>query len=250
MFALDLTLPSPAENLAMDEALLDGAEAGNIDETLRFWEPREHFVVVGYANRVSTEVNKEFCAANRIPINRRCTGGGTVLQGPGVLNYSVILRADATSQCATIQTANTFVMERNRSAVLAALQKTSASCAHIKPDVKVEGHTDLAFNGRKFSGNAQRRRRKYLLFHGSFLLTADLAKIEAALRMPSKQPNYRAGRTHGDFLTNLSVPVAELKMALKSGWSADMPFKPSSSHFPPKALVQRYENDQWNLKFP
>ena len=57
MNLLDLTLPSPAENLALDEALLDAAETGNSNETLRFWESPTPFVVVGYANKIQTEVN-------------------------------------------------------------------------------------------------------------------------------------------------------------------------------------------------
>ena len=44
---MDLTLPSPAENLALDEALLEEAEAtGRPTETLRFWEPARPMVVV------------------------------------------------------------------------------------------------------------------------------------------------------------------------------------------------------------
>src|SRR5215203_5375001 len=85
----DLTLPTPAENLACDEALLDAC-TGRM-ELLRFWEARDYFVVLGYANKVATEVNFSFCKQNKIPILRRCTGGGTVLQGPGCLNYSLIL---------------------------------------------------------------------------------------------------------------------------------------------------------------
>ena len=89
---LDLTLPSPAENLACDEALLDWCENGKGDEVLRFWEPREHFVVVGYANKIANEVNVAACEKRGIPILRRCSGGGTVLQGPGCLNYTLVLR--------------------------------------------------------------------------------------------------------------------------------------------------------------
>ena len=53
MLRLELSLPTPAENLAADEALLDWCEAGHCAETLVFWEPREPFVVVGYANKVA-----------------------------------------------------------------------------------------------------------------------------------------------------------------------------------------------------
>ena len=49
MTFLDLTLPTPAENLAGDEALLDWFEENGGDGVLRFWEPANYFVVVGYA---------------------------------------------------------------------------------------------------------------------------------------------------------------------------------------------------------
>ena len=71
MKLLNLQLPSPAENLAADEVLLDDSEAGHGAETLVFWEPRETFVVVGYANKVATEVNVAACAAKGIPIFRQ-----------------------------------------------------------------------------------------------------------------------------------------------------------------------------------
>src|ERR1039458_9324222 len=90
----DLTLGTPEENLACDEVLLDLCEAGASDELLRWWTPPQYFVVVGYANKADIEVNLAFCRQFNIPVLRRCTGGGTVLQGPGVLNYSLILRID------------------------------------------------------------------------------------------------------------------------------------------------------------
>ena len=43
MKLLDLTLPSPAENLACDEALLDWCENGEGEEVLRFWESARTF---------------------------------------------------------------------------------------------------------------------------------------------------------------------------------------------------------------
>ena len=77
MQSLDLPPLSAAENLAADEALLDRCESGASDETLIFWEPRETFIVVGYANKVATEVNVAACEKKGIPIFRRCSGGGT-----------------------------------------------------------------------------------------------------------------------------------------------------------------------------
>src|SRR6516164_8767471 len=113
----NLNLSSPAEQLAAGEVFLDWCESGHGEETLLFWEPREIFVVVGYANKVGTEVNVEACSTKGIPVSRRCSGGGTVLQGPGCLNYSLVLRITDDRPLRTITSANQFIMERNRAAI-------------------------------------------------------------------------------------------------------------------------------------
>src|SRR5271167_2847545 len=137
---LDLTLPSPAENLACDEALLDWCEENGGEEILRFWESPETFVVVGYANKIAAEVNVENCRAKRIPIFRRCSGGGTVLQGAGCLNYALVLRIVENSLLAGISSANQFIMERNRVAIETIFK---SQIANRKSQISICGHTDL-----------------------------------------------------------------------------------------------------------
>jgi lipoate-protein ligase A len=239
---LDLTLPSPAENLACDEALLDWCESGDGVECLRFWESPEPFVVVGYANKVETEVNVAACEASKIPILRRCSGGGTVVQGPGCLNYTLILLITKDGPLHSIAIANQFIMRRNRAAIESAIRNPQSAIA-------VRGHTDLAIGGRKFSGNSQRRRKHFLLFHGTFLLNFDLALISILLEMPSKEPDYRESRKHADFLTNINVSNEALKAALQKAWDAD-----SLLTNPPlekiKALArEKYLTNEWNFKF-
>jgi lipoate---protein ligase len=255
---LDLTLPSPAENLAGDEALLDLAEAGEGGEVLRFWESPDYFVVVGYANKVATEVNEEECKARGVPILRRCSGGGTVLQGPGCLNYALILQIGDGGTLGSIAAANGFIMERNGKALASQLFQAQGSelGAAPKPEIrnpklKIEvcGHTDLAINGRKFSGNSQRRHRRFLLFHGTFLLNFNLARIEALLWMPSKQPDYRRKRDHGEFLVNLHLPADQVKLALRQSWHAHEPLKMPPLEMLSALVRDRYANPRWNRKF-
>src|ERR1035441_6534492 len=200
----DLTLPTPEENLACDEALLDLCEAGGSDELLRFWAPPQYFVVVGYANQAATEVNLPVCRELGIPVLRRCTGGGTVLQGPGVLNYSLILRIDESGPCHSIPATNQYILERHRDALAGLVQAS----------IEWRAQTDLALGGLRFAGNAQRRRRRFLLFHGSFLLRLDLGLLERTLPLPSRQPDYRVNRSHSDFLVNLKAPDHVIKAAL------------------------------------
>src|SRR5712691_11540818 len=91
--------------------------------------------------------------------------------------------------------------------------------------VTVEGFTDLAVNGLKFSGNAQRRKRRCLLFHGTFLLDFDLSLVQKLLRPPSRQPAYRANRSHADFLTVVGWQASAIKAALQKVWNAKEPLE-------------------------
>lgn len=239
MKVLDLTFSSPEENLACDEAILEACEAGKNEETLRFWEPKQTFAVLGYSNKVETELRKEACLRDRVPILRRISGGGTVLQGPGCLNYALILEIKKRPELATVTGANRFIMDRNRESLARLLSK----------EVTVEGHTDLAINGLKFSGNSQRRKKRYLLFHGTFLLDFDFETVEKYLSMPSQAPSYRKNRPHAAFLMNLNISSSRVKIALKRTWATESAFKTVPHTHIQKLASEVYSKTEWNFKF-
>ena len=236
---IDLTLPTPQENLACDEALLDWCEAGHAPEMLRFWEPPEPFVVVGYANKIATEVNLTACRAHNVPVLRRCSGGGTVLQGPGCLNYTLILNIRESGPLHSVTETNHFILQRHRDA-LAALTGEA---------IEIRGATDLAIGQSKFSGNAQRRKRRCLLFHGTFLLQFNISLVEQFLSMPSKQPAYRQNRSHADFLMNLNATPDLVKSALQEAWNANEPLKIVPFGQIETLAQNKYSMKEWNHKF-
>jgi lipoate-protein ligase A len=140
---------------------------------------------------------------------------------------------------ASITGTNEYIMTRNRDAIQ----------RHVSGEVRIEGHTDLAIDGLKFSGNAQRRKRRWLLFHGTFLLDFALEKIDEVLRFPSKVPDYRAGRPHHAFVTNLALPAAAVIDSLRETWQAT-----TLSPLPPDDHIQtllreKYANPDWHAKF-
>ncbi|MEP6662601.1 MAG: lipoate--protein ligase family protein [Verrucomicrobiota bacterium] len=237
MKLLDLSLATAAANVACDEALLDFCERTGAEEILRFWESPQPFVVVGYANKIQTEVNVGACAEKNIPIFRRCSGGGTVIQGPGCLNYALILNIAENPLLQTITQTNRFVMERNRILLEEFLARP----------VKVEGHTDLTVDGLKFSGNAQRRKKNFCLFHGTFLLNFEIPLIETCLRFPSMQPDYRENRSHKRFVTNLNSEATALKKVFSQGWNVtgETKFLPLDHQL----LLAKYESKEWIWKF-
>jgi lipoate-protein ligase A len=239
MKILDLTFDTPQENLACDEALLDRCEKENSGEILRFWEAPIFFVVLGFSNAWKEELRAGSLKEALFPVLRRVSGGGTVLQGPGCLSYSLILRIRPEGPLAGgILSSNRHIMEVQRGALEKLLQKP----------VQVKGSTDLTLENLKFSGNSQRRGRRALLFHGTFLLDFDLKKVEACLRMPPKQPAYRQNRPHQSFLTNLSISKDKVKEALAAAWNAKKNLTDVPTNEILKLAKEKYSNPGWNFR--
>ncbi|MBL9139986.1 MAG: lipoate--protein ligase family protein [Verrucomicrobiales bacterium] len=241
MDLLDLTYPTPAENLACDEALLDWVDThaescGGTEGVLRFYESPELFVVVGYGNKVESEVNVSACADAGVPVLRRVSGGGTVVLGPGCLAYAIALPTHVALELESVTGTNRWIMERQRRAMQAVTAR----------EVRVQGHTDLTVDGLKFSGNSQRRRARSVLFHGTLLLSFDLSVISRCLRFPSMEPDYRAGRAHAAFVTNLALAGATVKSALAAEWGAERPFRGTLEDRVRNLVNERYERSDWN----
>ncbi len=227
--------PSPAGQLALDEALLDLRENEPGDGFLRFWEPSEPCVVLGRTNSTDREIRLDRCRSLGIPVFRRSSGGGTVVQGPGCLNFSLVLNTSADKRLASAGTTNEYVLGKNAGAISTLSGE----------NVRVSGTSDLTIGGRKISGNAQRRRLRSLLFHGCILLDFDIALIEELLPLPSRQPEYRDGRTHTDFLRNLRISAESVKRALRKSWGADQPATDIPLQEMERLVRERYLNPSW-----
>jgi lipoate-protein ligase A len=208
MHLLDLTLPTLNENLALDEALLLEAEAGG-PEALRFWEWPQLAVVLGAAAKLTDDVHEDACQADVVPIARRSSGGGTVLLGSGCLIFSLVLRFDRHPALSDLHASYRFILSR----VQEALSPQVASVSH-------QGLSDVTMANRKFSGNSQQRKRTHLLHHGTILHHFDLAAVARYLKPPVRQPDYRRDRAHEDFITNVALDGAQLRVVLAKNWNA------------------------------
>ena len=81
---------------------------------------------------------------------------------------------------------------------------------------------------KKFSGNAQRRGKHYILHHGTILYKFDLSLISRYLNMPQDIPEYRKGRPHTDFVTNIPIDPRIFKNHLAQGFHASALQPPSA----------------------
>lgn len=232
----------PAELIALDELLLNKAEAGEIGETLRFWTPEEYFIVVGRAGRIAEDCFLDRCRRDGIRIIRRISGGGGVLQGPGCFNYSAILSYDRNEAYTGVRSSYSKILGEITDALR--VKKVNAEFFPL---------SDIALDRKKISGNAQARKRKFFLHHGTFLYDFDIDKVSLYLRYPEREPEYRENRAHGDFLTNIPISAGELREILKQVFCEVRPsiWEPSQKDLAElKDLVQRkFLSDYWNFAF-
>ncbi len=238
MRLLDLTLPTPEENLALDEALLDEAEAGSLtEEVLRLWESPEPFVVVGRSSHVADEVNRDECRRRGLRVLRRASGGAAVVAGPGCLTYALVLSQIARPSLAMISEAHRLVM----GTMVSALQP-------LVPGIVFRGTCDLAVGDCKVSGNSLRVKRSHLLYHGTVLVDFPLDVVEACLKTPPRQPEYRRGRPHKQFVSNLAVETGELRAVLIEAWQAAEPLGDWPRSRVRDLVATKYGLDSWNLR--
>ena len=217
MQLLDLTLPGEADNLALDEALLDEAlldEAESADppgETLRLWEPQRPMVVLGRSSNMRGEVHLDVCRQLDVGVFRRASGGAAIVAGPGCLMYALVLSRQHRPLHAP-GGAHRYV-----------LNTIAAALRPLAPDVACRGISDLAMGRRKVSGNSIRIKRDHLLYHGTLLYDFPLELVDRCLAMPPRMPDYRDGRSHEAFLTNLPLTAAQIRDALITAWNAREP---------------------------
>jgi len=233
---LDLTLPSVAENLALDEALLDEAEAGGErSECLRLWEANEVAVILGRSSELAREANVDACRADNVPILRRCSGGCAVVIGPGCLMYSVVLSYEQRPYLRVLDEVHRLVLGNIKQAL-----------AGVVDGVALAGTSDVTWEGRKISGNSLRCKRDHLLYHGTLLYEFPLEQIGRYLQMPPREPEYRAGRGHEAFVTNVRTSAGEIKSALQRSFSASdlMPEWPQQRT--QQLLAERYSRPEWH----
>lgn len=242
MFHMLDDFTDPADHLALDEAVLirDSADADGEQswEVLRVWEFTNPVVVAGRSSRIRDEIDVDYCRSMEIPILRRCTGGASVVAGPGCLMYSVVLDLDCHDGLRKIDAAHQYVMGR----VLAAVQQQV-------PSATLQGICDLTWRDCKCSGNSLRVTRDRILYHGTILYDFDLTMLSRCLLKAPRQPDYRAGRDHADFVTN--VPLNPTKLAEHLVDTFEVRERVDAASLQSEILKlrkQRYDLQRWHFR--
>jgi len=186
----DVPVLPVAEALACERARLRAARLG-----FWCWQPAHEAVVLGANGDPARELRLDAVRADGLAVHTRRSGGGAVYLGPGVVCFGLLL-GPRRSLCDP------------RGLAREVLPVLARGLAALGAPARLQGLGDLAVDGRKVVGTAQRWTRRAVLLHGSVLVDADLDRLSRYLRHPPREPAYRAGRAHGAFCTTLAALLA------------------------------------------
>jgi lipoate-protein ligase A len=176
---------APGDN-PTGEDLLDRARS-----PIRIWVPKDKILVLGHSQTPEIELVPENVISDGIPLFRRISGGGAVLLTPGCLCVALRFKRPPSLSIHECFKLGSGVIIRG--------VKTALGL-----DLVSEGISDLACGDKKVVGCSLYMPRDFALYLASILVEPDYAGMDRYLAHPSKEPEYRAGRTHNAFVAGLA----------------------------------------------
>lgn len=148
-------------NLALEEFLLKESSK----DFFFLWRS-EPVVVVGKHQNPYKEINLAYAQEKGIKIARRLSGGGTVFQDLGNINFTLIKNTEEGKQ---------INFKKHSMLIFEALKA-------LRLNVEYSERNDLIIEKRKFSGNAEHVFKNRVLHHGTILFDTDLLCLNAVLK--------------------------------------------------------------------
>jgi lipoate---protein ligase len=150
----------PYFNLAAEEHIFKSA-TGN---TFMVWR-NEPSVIIGKHQNRSREINHDFIISHNIPVIRRITGGGTVYQDHGNINYS-------------------FIYNGRKENLVDYRYFTKHAVDFLRTlglNAAFEEKSNIVVDGLKVSGNSAHVYKDKVLHHGTLLFDTDLEFLDQSI---------------------------------------------------------------------
>jgi len=176
----------PIEMYEADEFLIRGTLRDGRPR-LRVYRPSSTIVVLGRGSKPEVELELDACLADGVPLYRRRGGGCSVVLDPGNVIVSVaqpVAGLNHTRRHFDLLTE--WLLGRLRAVGLVGIYR--------------DGTSDLAIAERKIAGSCVYRSPGLLYYSTTLLVEPDMDKIERYLKHPPREPLYRRGRSHRDFI--------------------------------------------------
>ena len=164
-----------AMNMAIDRAVMISNSKNEVPPTVRFYTWKPSAISIGYFQSLEEEVDLDNCKKFGVDYVRRITGGGAVFHEEE-LTYSIVIPESHPQIPKNIMKSYSRIC----GAVIKGLKNLSIE-SEYKPI------NDIIVNGKKISGNAQTRKIKTVLQHGTVLTDVNVDKMFSVLKVPNEK---------------------------------------------------------------
>ena len=164
---------------------------GQPDGRFFVWQPDRTYLVLGRSNDASA-LKEEAVAADGVTVMKRPSGGETVLLTPKMLVLATLMPVRE-----GMKPRDYFMAANDR--IIRALERQGVR------GLSTRGISDISIGDKKILGSAVYRYPRSVFYHAVLNVAEDVALIVRYIRHPKREPDYRRGRTHGDFVTSLTA---------------------------------------------
>ena len=170
-----------------DDFLFKGTNNGYL-----VWQPETTCLVLGQSNSAEKSLIIENVIRDGIPVTKRPTGGEAVMLTPRTIAVTV-----ARIFSAPVHFRDYFRVVNGM--IIDSLQGFGIS------GLSMRGISDIAIGNRKILGSSMRNTHGSLIYHAVLNVGEDPGLFEKYLRHPHREPDYRTGRSHSEFVTSLKA---------------------------------------------
>ncbi len=167
-----------------DYSIIDSAK----DFEFSVWQPDKLYVVLGRSDSAEESVNKDIEDVDFIVV-KRPSGGHSVVLSPKTLVISAIYRTNGIKSRDIFREINTRI--------ISALSDLGVKDLHEK------GISDISIGDKKILGSSIFKSRDYVFYHAVLNYSERVDLIQRLLKPPKREPDYRQGRSHIDFVTSI-----------------------------------------------
>ena len=154
------------------------------------WIPDKSYIVLGASNNAKDAVVEDVTLRDNISVLKRRTGGQTVMLTPNNLIISAVITDESVMKPKD-------VFNRFNDLIIAAIEKNHTV------QFSTRGISDIALGEKKILGSSMYRGQGKLFYHAVLNFNEPSTTFQKYLKHPSKEPDYRKGRMHHEFVTSL-----------------------------------------------
>jgi len=154
------------------------------------WQPDKMYVILGRANSALSSLWVENITTDKVDVYKRPSGGETVILSPNMVVFSAKMKFDK-----SMSTKQMFVK-------INSLLIKHLSQLGIK-ELNTRGISDISIGVKKIAGSSMYLNKDVIFYHAVLNISEDISLISKYLKHPLREPDYRMGRSHLDFVTSL-----------------------------------------------